>query len=134
MGAYDDAETPLELVEEVNHLRRIWIVQSVMCLLLLCVMVKGVPACERIFKDFDAELPKATQYLINVDNWFLCFWFLVLGGWLLLMSALHLLCRSGESATAVVISRTIIVAEVLWLVFAAFACLLPLVALIQKLS
>ena len=134
MNTHDEADTALELVDEVNQPRRIWLVQSVMMFVLLYAMIKGVPACEKIFKDFDAELPRVTQYLINVDNLFLRSWFLVVGGWLLLMGALHLLCRTGESSTAVVISRTIIAAEVLWLVFTAFAALLPLVALMQKLN
>ncbi len=97
MNKRDETETPLELVDEVNHIRRIWIVQSALFFVLLCVMLKGVPGVERIFKDFDAELPKSTQFMINVENLFTRYWFLAVGGWLLLMGALHLLCRSGES-------------------------------------
>ena len=134
MNKRDETETPLELVDEVNHIRRIWIVQSALFFALLCVMLKGVPGVEKIFKDFDAELPKSTLFMLNVANLFTRYWYLAAGGWLLLMGALHLLCRSGDPSTAIIISRTMIVLEIVWIAFVAIASFMPLWALMRKLN
>lgn len=45
--------------------------------ILTFIMIKIVPAFEKIFKDFDAELPGPTQLLINISNWTVSNWFLI---------------------------------------------------------
>ena len=45
--------------------------------ILAFIMIKIVPAFEKIFKDFDAELPGMTQMLINISNWTASYWFLI---------------------------------------------------------
>ncbi|MCE9604728.1 MAG: type II secretion system F family protein [Planctomycetia bacterium] len=45
--------------------------------ILVFIMIKIVPAFEKIFKDFDAELPGMTQLLINLSNWVANYWFLI---------------------------------------------------------
>ena len=134
MNTHNEGEMPLQLVHEVNHPRRIWIIHSLMLFVVSYVMIKSVPGYEKTFKDLDAELPGVTLFLLNIDNWFLKCWFLVVAGWLLLMVTLHMCCRSGNSANAVVISRIIISAEVLWLAFVAFALSLLPDCVLEKLS
>ena len=45
--------------------------------ILTFIMIKIVPAFEKIFKDFDAELPGMTQMLIDTSNWVKNYWFLI---------------------------------------------------------
>lgn len=45
--------------------------------ILVFIMLKIVPAFEKIFKDFDAELPAMTQLLIDISNWVGRNWFLL---------------------------------------------------------
>ena len=45
--------------------------------ILVFIMLKIVPAFEKIFKDFDAELPGMTQLLIDTSNWVGRNWFLI---------------------------------------------------------
>lgn len=45
---------------------------------ILCfIMIKIVPAFEKIFKDFDTTLPAMTQLLIAMSNWVGSYWFLI---------------------------------------------------------
>jgi len=45
---------------------------------ILCfIMIKIVPAFEKIFKDFDTTLPAMTQWLIAMSNWVGSYWFLI---------------------------------------------------------
>ena len=45
---------------------------------ILCfIMIKIVPAFEKIFKDFDTTLPGMTQLLIAMSNWVGSYWFLI---------------------------------------------------------
>src|SRR5690606_9174443 len=45
--------------------------------ILTFIMIKIVPAFEKIFRDFDAELPGPTQLLIDMSNWVVNNWFLI---------------------------------------------------------
>jgi len=45
--------------------------------ILTFIMIKIVPAFEKIFKDFDAELPGPTLLLIELSNWVVNNWFLI---------------------------------------------------------
>lgn len=45
--------------------------------ILTFIMIKIVPAFEKIFKDFDAELPGPTQMLIDISNWTVNNWFMI---------------------------------------------------------
>lgn len=45
--------------------------------ILTFIMIKIVPAFEKIFKDFDAELPGPTLLLMAISNWTLNNWFLI---------------------------------------------------------
>jgi type IV pilus assembly protein PilC len=54
--------------------------------ILVFIMYKIVPAFVKIFDDFDATLPAMTQYLINISNWVVDWWFTIplvpIGIWL----------------------------------------------------
>jgi len=45
---------------------------------ILCfIMIKIVPAFQKIFKDFDTDLPAMTQWLIAISTWVGSYWFLI---------------------------------------------------------
>ncbi|MGC3969284.1 MAG: type II secretion system F family protein [Pirellulales bacterium] len=61
--------------------------------ILTFIMIKIVPAFEKIFKDFDAELPAMTQMLINISNWTASYWFLIPVIPISIMLMVKLICK-----------------------------------------
>ncbi|MBL9082218.1 MAG: type II secretion system F family protein [Planctomycetales bacterium] len=61
--------------------------------ILTFIMIKIVPAFEKIFKDFDAELPAMTQMLINISNWTSSYWFLIPVIPISIMLMVKLICK-----------------------------------------
>lgn len=54
--------------------------------ILVFILWKIVPSFQKIFKDFDTQLPAMTQFLINASDWVIKWWFMLpavpLGIWL----------------------------------------------------
>lgn len=98
------------------------------------LLIKAVPNFERVFKNFDAELPKLTQWLINVSNWYLGNWYIVALGWLGAMFACGMLCKTNCRREAHLIRNVLAVAVLILLLFAAVALFLPYKALLDKIG
>jgi type IV pilus assembly protein PilC len=47
--------------------------------ILTFIMIKIVPSFEKIFEDFDLDLPKMTLMLVGISNWCVHYWFLIPG-------------------------------------------------------
>ena len=61
--------------------------------ILTFIMWKIVPAFEKIFADFDTELPMMTQLLVTVSNGVVNYWFLIPGLPLGIFVSIKLLCK-----------------------------------------
>jgi type IV pilus assembly protein PilC len=66
-------------------------VVSFAVLILVFIMWKIVPSFEKIFKDFDTQLPAMTQMLISTSNFVINFWYLLPGIPLSIWMALKLI-------------------------------------------
>jgi type IV pilus assembly protein PilC len=53
------------------------VVVSVAVGILTFIMLKIVPQFKKIFDDFGSELPPMTQFLIDVSNWIVAYWWLI---------------------------------------------------------
>jgi len=54
------------------------VVTFAVCILVF-IMIKIVPAFEKIFTDFEADLPAMTQMLISISTWTYTYWYLLPG-------------------------------------------------------
>lgn len=55
------------------------VVMSVAVGILTFIMIKIVPEFEKIFVEFDLELPKMTLLLVSISNWTVNYWYLIPG-------------------------------------------------------
>jgi type IV pilus assembly protein PilC len=53
------------------------VVILVACIILTFIMIMIIPKFQKIFKDFDLELPWATLALMAVSNWFVDYWWML---------------------------------------------------------
>ncbi len=55
------------------------VVVTVAVCILTFIMIKIVPEFEKIFEEFDLELPKMTLLLVSISNWCVDYWYLIPG-------------------------------------------------------
>jgi len=68
-------------------------------IILTCIMIWIVPAFEKIFLDFDADLPMMTKALVNISKFVYEFWFLLPGIPLSIWLAVKLVCKFSFGRT-----------------------------------
>ena len=98
------------------------------------LLMSTVPRFEKVFKDFDAELPAPTIQLIHLSNWYLSKWYMVALGWLGTMFACGMLCKTGFPREARLIRNLLAAAVLVLLIFAGVALYLPYAAITVKLN
>ena len=68
----------------------------VMIVVLIVMMVKIIPSFLKTFTEMDMELPKVTLAVMAVSNWFVEWWWLVLGGLMGLVIICSLFARTNK--------------------------------------
>ncbi|MGC3970880.1 MAG: hypothetical protein QM775_27170 [Pirellulales bacterium] len=74
----------------------IWIAQVILFVIVFAAMLNAVPPAIRVFKDFDAELPSPTIFLIRAYDEFRKHWYVGVGAWLAAMASIFALWQAGE--------------------------------------
>ncbi|MEM7233409.1 MAG: type II secretion system F family protein [Planctomycetota bacterium] len=77
------------------------VVISVAVLILVVIMIKVVPAFEKMFEDIDSALPAPTQFLITVSDLLKTYWYLIPGIPFLLMSIVKWIGRKEKGRKAI---------------------------------
>lgn len=113
---------------------RIGITQTAFFLSLFHTWITVVPKFEKIFKDFDAELPSVTIFVLRLNNWFISNWYLTVPVWLALLAACLALSKNGLPGTARVISGLFLIGVALLLALTAAGLYIPFAAVTHKLS
>jgi type IV pilus assembly protein PilC len=104
--------------------------------MLACVVLlflKLVPRFVWIFKDFDAALPAMTIVMIDVSTWFRYYWYLAVPLVPVYFAGLYLAGRS-DGGLQRTWTHVAVVLFVLLAAFSAVALMLPMAALMKKLS
>ena len=103
--------------------------------IILALLLRQVPQFEKVFKDFDMQVPEMSILVINLSRFFALYFFLLVPGIAMAdIAVLVLLNRSGQVGLMTVWGVLIWLAEMLLIALIVLAMMVPMNALTTRLA
>jgi len=113
---------------------RAWAIRTALMHFVMAAMVAVtffgiVPRFEKVFKDFDVELPGLTQIALDLTSLCRAYWFILLAGWIGWTFAIVSLFESGSRTFARLFNAATVVGFLFFALLFGLAMFLPLAAI-----